>query len=442
MAQVEILIPKMGEGVIEATVLTWLKSVGDEVEEDETLLEIATDKVDSDVPSPVSGKLVQILAEVDEVVAVGKVIAIIETEAAIPVSETASPTPEVEKLPEKEVVLESVGASQPILQTSEEGRRNYSPLVRSIAKQENIGIKELDAIQGTGAKGRVTKKDILSYLEIRKPEIKVEELMPPQEKVAPLTSTTPIQTLPVNGNGHKLNGHGASDEVIEMDRMRKMIADHMVMSKHTSPHVTCFLEVDVTDMVEWRAKNKDSFQERNGEKLTFTPLFIQAVAKAIKDYPLINVSVDGDKIIKKKQVNIGMATALPTGNLIVPVIKQADQMNLTGLAATVNDLANRARNNKLKPDEIQGGTFTVSNLGAFRIDAGTPIINQPQVAILALGNIVKKPAVVSTEIGDVIAIRQKMMLSLSFDHRVVDGFLGGSFLRTLGDYIEDFAQSV
>ena len=442
MAQVEILIPKMGEGVIEATVLNWLKSVGDEVEEDETLLEIATDKVDSDVPSPVSGKLVQILAEVDEVVAVGKVIAIIETEAEIVGTESKPASPEKIQAPKKEAVLEAVTAPETPVLVQEEGRRNYSPLVRSIAKQENIGIKELDAIQGSGAKGRVTKKDILSYLEIRKPEIKVQELMPPQEKVAPLTSTTPVQPLQVNGNAHKLNGHGASDEVIEMDRMRKMIADHMVMSKHTSPHVTCFLEVDVTDMVEWRAKNKESFQERNGEKLTFTPLFIQAVAKAIKDFPLINVSVDGDKIIKKKQVNIGMATALPTGNLIVPVIKQADQMNLAGLAATVNDLANRARNNKLKPDEIQGGTFTVSNLGAFRIDAGTPIINQPQVAILALGNIVKKPAVVSTEIGDVIAIRQKMMLSLSFDHRVVDGFLGGSFLRRLGDYIEDFAQSV
>lgn len=442
MAQVEILIPKMGEGVIEATVLNWLKSVGDEVEEDETLLEIATDKVDSDVPSPVSGKLVQILAEADEVVAVGKVIAIIETQAAIPASETAPPVPETVEIPKQEAALESLVAAETLVLTKEEGRRNYSPLVRSIAKQENIGINELDTIQGTGAKGRVTKKDILAYLEIRKPEINVQELMPPQEKVAPLTSTTPIQSLPVNGNSHKLNGQGTSDEVIEMDRMRKMIADHMVMSKHTSPHVTCFLEVDVTDMVEWRAKNKESFQERNGEKLTFTPLFIQAVAKAIKDYPLINVSVDENKIIKKKQVNIGMATALPTGNLIVPVIKQADQMNLAGLATTVNDLANRARNNKLKPDEIQGGTFTVSNLGAFRIDAGTPIINQPQVAILALGNIVKKPAVVSTEIGDVIAIRQKMMLSLSFDHRVVDGFLGGSFLRRLGDYIEQFTQTV
>lgn len=433
MTKVEIVIPKMGEGIEEATVLNWLKSVGDSVEVDETLLEIATDKVDSDVPAPVSGVLVEILAEVNELVPVGKVIAVIKTEGG-KTEEVISQNPvsvSVES-PTPPKAQEKVSPSIPALVVNG-SKRIYSPLVRSIAKQEDISLDELAAIQGTGANGRVSKKDLLLYLDVQK-----KQAHPTPAVVA--KTETPIAAPPkpiVQGISTSI---GVGEEVIEMDRMRRMIADHMVMSKQTSPHVTCFLEVDVSEMVAWREKNKLSFQEQHGEKLTYTPLFVQAAAKAIKDYPLINVSVDGHKIIKKNKVNIGMATALPTGNLIVPVIKDADKMNLLGLASAVNDLALRARTNKLRPDEIQGGTFTISNLGAFRIDAGTPIINQPQVAILALGNIIKKPAVVSTQIGDVIAIRHKMMLSLAFDHRVVDGYLGGTFLRTLGDYIEQFSM--
>ncbi|MEM6803414.1 MAG: dihydrolipoamide acetyltransferase family protein [Bacteroidota bacterium] len=441
MAKFEIVIPKMGEGVLEATVLSWLKKVGEEIEEDETLLEIATDKVDSDVPSPVKGRLLEILAEVNEVVEVGKVVAILETEAeevdSLPVQTEPIKTEQPENLGKIATQTSLAKKVDPINTSTVSDKKIYSPLVRSIAKEEKISLKELDKVRGSGAHGRVTKKDILAYLEVRKPEISVPPIPLPSKEDASL-----LPKLPAHKNGPAVqNGNhvpNLGEEIIEMDRMRQLIADHMVMSKHTSPHVTCFLEVDVTDMVAWRTKQKAIFQEKYGEKLTFTPLFVQAVSKAIQDFPLINVSVDGNKIIRKKQVNIGMATALPSGNLIVPVIKHADRMNLMGLAAAVNDLAGRARNNKLKPDEIQGGTFTVSNLGAFRIDAGTPIINQPQVAILALGNIVKKPAVVTTDIGDVIAIRQKMMLSLSFDHRVVDGYLGGSFLRRVGDYIEGF----
>lgn len=437
MVKVEIVIPKMGEGIVEATVLNWLKSVGDVVEADDTLLEIATDKVDSDVPAPVSGKLVEILAEVNEVVPVGKVIAIIETiepgqsedaPQTIPAEEVITP----ELTPEK-TALFSIDQE---VKTNGAHKRIYSPLVRSIAKQEEISEQELAAIVGTGANGRVSKKDMMQYLATQKElVVRTKRSIPDQQEVPVLENPSPA---PIINPLVSANGSEQVEEAIEMDRMRRMIADHMVMSKQTSPHVTCFLEVDVSEMVTWRDKNKALFQQQHGEKLTYTPLFVQAVAKTIKDYPLINVSVDGHKIIKKKKVNIGMATALPSGNLIVPVIKNADQMNLVGLASAVNDLASRARALKLKPEEIQGGTFTISNLGAFRIDAGTPIINQPQVAILALGNIVKKPAVVSTQIGDVIAIRHKMMLSLSFDHRVVDGYLGGTFLRTLGDYIEQF----
>lgn len=431
MARVDLVMPKMGESIIEATILKWSKKVGDKVAQDETILEVATDKVDSEVPSPVEGVITEILFPESAVVAVGKVIAVISTEGESasdpgPVKvEMEAATTEAAPLVEK--VAESVAEQATNITVARSGDRFYSPLVRNIAKEENVTTAELDAIAGTGAEGRVTKKDILGFVAQRQqgaPSIQIP--------VAPVAS---VVSAPGN-NAAFVPGPGV--EIIEMDRMRKLIADHMVMSKQTSPHVTSFVEADVTNLVRWREKNKDAFAKKYGEKITFTPIFIDAVVKAIKDYPLVNVSVEGSRILVKKSINIGMAAALPTGNLIVPVIKNADYLNLAGLTKAVNDLANRARQNKLKPEEIQDGTFTITNVGTFGNLMGTPIINQPQAAILATGAIVKKPAVIETEHGDVIAIRHMMFLSLSYDHRIVDGSLGGAFLKRISDYLEAF----
>lgn len=443
MAQVELIMPKMGESIMEATILNWVKNVGDTVEADETILEIATDKVDSEVPAPVSGTIVEIRYEKDATVAIGEVIAVIATEATAEVVAQPSPSAPAEspKGPQNghsqhnlsapaSAVLETVAATAP----ASSSNRFYSPLVRNIASKENISTVELDAIAGTGANGRVTKKDILAYINQR--PAAVHTAAPVQTVVQqPPVAKAPSAAAPLARPAISVNG---DTEIIEMDRMRRLIADHMVRSKHTSPHVTSFVEVDVTNIVNWRNKIKGSFQQQYGEKITFTPIFMEAVIKAIRDFPMVNVSVDGNKIIVKKSINIGMATALPSGNLIVPVIKQADMLSLAGLTRSVNDLAGRARKNQLKPEEIQDGTFTLTNVGTFGNVMGTPIINQPQVAILAVGAIRKKPAVVETAYGDLIAVRQMMFLSLSYDHRVVDGFLGGSFLRRIGDYLEAF----
>lgn len=443
MARVELIMPKMGESIMEATILNWVKQVGDTVEEEDTVLEIATDKVNSEVPAPVSGKILEILYPEDATVPIGKVIAIIGTEAeeANPLptpsiaEEVTTPEPEKESKKEKpQAATPQVAVSTAASATAGHAEggvsrigndgRFYSPLVRNIAEAENISMAELEQLSGTGQSGRITKKDILQYIENR--------------KTAPAPNgngkSAPVSTPAVA----QVRSQSGGEEIVEMDRMRRLIADHMVRSKQTSPHVTSFVEVDVTEIVRWREKVKAGFQKKNGEKITFTPIFIEAVAKAIRDFPMINVSVDGANIIVKKDINIGMATALPSGNLIVPVIKKADQLNLLGLTKAVNDLAGRARANQLQPDEIQGGTFTLTNVGTFGNVMGTPIINQPQVAIMAVGAIRKKPAVVETEYGDLIAVRHMMFLSMSYDHRVVDGFLGGSFLRRVGDYLEAF----
>ncbi len=428
MAQFELIMPKMGESIMEATILKWVKQEGDTVELDETVVEIATDKVDSEVPSPVAGKITKILFAENDTIAIGKTIALIDTTAA-----AGGNGAQLITAPVKSEVVEVAAPSpppQPAAQTSQaipsaksDSGRFYSPLVRNIAKEENIAVQELDSIAGTGMHGRVTKKDILDYLQNRG-----KATSTPSASPAPTRSSFTPPAVSTEGNV----------EIVEMDRMRRLIADHMVMSKQVSPHVTSFVEVDVTNLVQWRDRMKDEFQQKHREKITFTPIFIEAVARAITDFPMVNVSVDGTKIIVKKDINIGMAAALPTGNLIVPVIKNADQLNLVGLTKAVNDLAGRARSNQLKPEEIQGGTFTMTNVGTFGNVMGTPIINQPQVAILAVGAIRKKPAVVETEYGDLIAIRQMMFMSLSYDHRVVDGFLGGSFLRKIADYLEAF----
>ncbi|WP_342328022.1 dihydrolipoamide acetyltransferase family protein [Pedobacter sp. FW305-3-2-15-E-R2A2] len=437
MAQYELLLPKMGESVAEATIIKWAKQPGDMIELDDTILEIATDKVDSEVPSPIAGKLIKQLFKEDEVVQVGAVIAIIETDAnaaAAPV-ETAAAQPEAERVSEQipgtEQLPSNDAATQPVKQSNSD--RFYSPLVKNIAAQENIELSELDSITGTGAEGRLTKDDLLNYIQQKTGGVAPKAAVTAQAAV-PVVNNQPAPSKPVQPVV-SVNG---GDEIIEMDRMRKLIADHMVMSKHNSPHVTSFVEADVTNMVMWREKVKRNFEKRENEKITFTPIFIEAVTKAIKDFPMINVSVNGTQIIKKRDINIGMAAALPSGNLIVPVIKNADQLNLVGLTKSVNDLAIRARNSKLKPDETQGGTFTLTNVGSFGNVMGTPIINQPQVAILAVGAIKKKPAVLETEFGDVIAIRHMMFLSLSYDHRVVDGALGGSFVRRVADYLESW----
>lgn len=445
MAEIELIMPKMGESVAEATIIKWLKEEGDTIEAEESVLEIATDKVDSEVPAPEDGVLIKKLFNEDDVVQVGQVIAIIQTEGgaaaapSAPASEApaqeASSAPAAAQEAEK-MVANGVATAAIEIPRSANGKF-FSPLVRSIAKEENVSLGELEKLNGSGSEGRVTKADILAYVENRgsapaaapsapAPAAKSAPAAAPAAKSAP----APKPAAPVS--------IGANDEIIEMDRMRKMIADHMVMSKHTSPHVTSFVEADVTNLVNWRNKVKGEFLKREGEKITFTPLIIEALVKAIKDFPLINVSVDGTNIIKRANINIGMAAALPSGNLIVPVIKNADNYNLVGLTKQVNDLARRARENKLSPDEISGGTYTLTNVGTFGNVLGTPIINQPQVAIMAAGAIIKKPAVIETPEGDMIAIRHKMFLSHSYDHRVVDGALGGMFVRRVADYLEQF----
>lgn len=427
MAIVEMLMPKMGESIIEGTILTWLKKEGDNIDQDESVLEVATDKVDTEVPSTHGGILKKILAKEGEIVAVGAPIAIIEVEEEGKIN-TVEDSLEFKVSPKEELLSVAPAQTSTIIskETKTEAEINddrfYSPLVLSIAKEEKISKAELSTIPGTGKDGRVSKQDILSYLKDRsKKDISTSQNIP-------AFSASPNVELSISGQ----------DEIIEMDRMRKMIAQRMVDSKRISAHVTSFVETDMTNIVLWRNKVKDAYNKKEGEALTFTPFFIQAVARAIKDFPMINISVDGEKIIKRKSINVGVAVALPTGNLIVPVIKNADQLNLTGLSKKINDLANRARTNKLSPDELVGGTYTVSNVGSFGNVMGTPIIMQPQVAILAVGAIQKKPAVIETPTGDVIAIRHKMFLSHSYDHRVVDGALGGMFVRRVADYLEAF----
>ena len=426
MASVEMLMPKMGESIIEGTILGWLKKEGETIEQDESVLEVATDKVDTEVPATHPGVLKKILAKEGDVVAVGAPIAIIETENEV---ETPNSPVASESKEEKEELIAAAPANTDTLISTEksfsngsvEDDRFYSPLVQSIAKEENISKSELSKIPGTGKDGRVTKQDMLAYLDKRTSSTQKEE--------SPVPSISePKAQVSIS----------ASDEIIEMDRMRKMIAQRMVDSKKTSAHVTSFVEADMTNIVLWREKNKQAYREKFGESITYTPFFIEAIAKAIRDFPMINISIDGDKIIKKKDINIGMAVALPSGNLIVPVIRKADQLNLVGISKQVNDLANRARNNKLNADDLSGGTYTVSNVGSFGNVMGTPIIMQPQVAIMAVGAIVKKPAVVETPTGDVIAVRHKMFLSHSYDHRVVDGSLGGMFVKRVADYLEEF----
>lgn len=486
MAKYQLLLPKMGESVAEATIIKWLKKPGDYIEADDAVMEIATDKVDSEVPSPVSGRLVEQRCKEDEVVQVGAVIAIIETDEP---EQAAAPTPQVAVAPQPVAAPQpppvAAPAPQPVAapqqtyqppapqpvpnipgteqleqrshapapqQDFKSESRFYSPLVKHIAQQENISINELDRIPGSGAEGRLTKDDLLNYIRSRVAD-------PAQQQTAtsapqyqqPIASASATQSqaaaeapkqaqqaAPKAEPAKAATSTSGVDEIIEMDRMRRLIADHMVMSKHTSPHVTSFVEADVTSLVLWREKIKNSFEKREGEKITFTPIFIEAVVKAIKDYPMINVSVNGTQIIKKAAINISMATALPNGNLIVPVIKKADELNLLGLTKAVNDLAKKARTGKLQPDDVKDGTFTITNVGTFGNVMGTPIINQPQVAILAVGAIKKKPAVIETAEGDVIAIRHMMFLSLSYDHRVVDGMLGGTFLSRIAHYLENW----
>ena len=443
MAEIEIRLPKMGESVTEATITNWLKNIGDSVAIDEPLVEVATDKVDNELPSEAAGTLVKILFEKDQVAKVGDVIAILSSGGGS-VSEEAPVEPKKEEIvssvkTDTVVEVKSVVTTEAISKNGSNGKF-FSPLVRSIAQKENVSQSELESIQGTGQEGRVTKNDLISYLSNRGISAPKAETIAEIKPVA-----APKLDSPQIVGGGFLNNikepvviPNPGDEIIEMDRMRKLIADHMLMSVHVSPHVTSYVEADVTKIVNWRNKVKKKFLEREGENITFTPILIEAIVKAIKDFPMVNVSVSGNTIIKRKDINIGMATALPSGNLIVPVIKNADRLNLTGLTKTVNELANSARNNKLKPEDIQGGTYTVTNVGSFGNVMGTPIINQPQVAILALGAIRKVPAVIETPEGDFIGIRHKMFLSHSYDHRVVDGALGGQFVRRVADYLEDF----
>jgi 2-oxoglutarate dehydrogenase E2 component (dihydrolipoamide succinyltransferase) len=486
MAKYQLLLPKMGESVAEATIIKWLKQPGDYIEADESVMDIATDKVDSEVPSPVSGTLVEQLYKVDDVVQVGAVIAVIETKEAgepvttnnveTPAQVIAEPAPIAaapEVIEQEPVIatLDSIPGTEQLTQNStpvnhspiNDNVRFYSPLVRSIASQEGIGASELDGIPGTGAEGRLTKDDLLLYIQNRSgngtisqpasaavvtPQAPVfsspkPQLVTEQKVAAPESKPQPepqpkTESKPTPAPEPKATSVSGGVEIIEMDRMRKLIAEHMVYSKHTSPHVTSFVEADVTSLVKWRDRVKDKFEAREGEKITFTPIFIEAVVKAIKDFPMINVSVNGTQIIKKKDINISMATALPNGNLIVPVIKKADELNLVGITKAVNDLANRARTSKLLPDDVKEGTFTITNVGSFGNVMGTPIINQPQVAILAVGAIKKKPAVIETKQGDMIGIRHMMFLSLSYDHRVVDGALGGMFVKKVADYLENW----
>jgi 2-oxoglutarate dehydrogenase E2 component (dihydrolipoamide succinyltransferase) len=438
MAKFEVIMPKLGESIIEATITRWLKNPGDTIEEDDPIVEIATDKVDSEIPSPVEGKLVQVLFNEGDVVAVGKVFAIIETDPGAE-TEVVKDVPVAEKSTEAATIQhENVSAAQGSTAVESSSDRFYSPLVKNIARTEGISQADLDAIPGSGKDGRLTKDDLMAFLKNRtapsaKPAAAVSSPAPgtisaPATPAAPKVIAPPVVSA-------------AGDEIGEMDRMRKLIADHMVMSKQVSPHVTSFIEADVTNIVKWREKVKDDFQKREKEKITFTPIFIEAAAQALKDFPGVNASVDGYKVILRKNINIGMAAALPNGNLIVPVIRNADQKNLLGLAKDVNSLANKARSNKLEPDDISGGTFTITNLGTFGSITGSPIINQPQVAILGIGVIKKKPVVLETADGDVIAIRHMMILSLSYDHRVVDGALGGMYLQRMQQLLESFDQN-
>ena len=432
MADYNLLLPAMGEGVMEATVTNWLKGVGDMVEEDESVVEIATDKVDSDVPSPVAGKIKEILVQKNEVAEIGQALAILEIEGEA-TQEAEMQAEQAEIVAEASEIEQEVAQLEAPLVQNDSGKiasndsNFYSPLVRSIAEKEGISQSELNLISGTGLDGRVTKADMQNYLQNRsKPAPEVTPKSPVAPKSAPKVA---VQTSTSFDGNH---------EIVEMDRMRKLIADHMLHSVQTAPHVSSFVETDMTAIVNWRNRHKNEFQRREGEKLTFMPIIVEAIVKAIKDFPMINVSVDNDNIIVKKNINIGIATARPDGNLIVPVIKNADQYNLAGLAKKINDLAERARTNNLKPEEIQGGTYTISNIGSFGNILGTPIINQPQVAIMAIGAIEKKPAVVETADGDMIGIRHKMYLSHSYDHRVVDGALGGMFVKRVSDYLEGF----
>lgn len=425
MAKFELKLPKMGESVAEATVTNWLKKVGDKIEMDEAVLEIATDKVDSEVPSEVAGTLVEILFNTDDVVQVGQTIAIIETEGGVV---TEAPKAEAVTAPVAEVAKTVEAAKEAVAPADFSGSdKFFSPLVKNIAKEEGVSVAELESIQGSGKDGRVNKEDLLNYIKNRgnKP---AEAPVAVASKAVAAPVQPSAQAVPVSVNG--------GDEIVEMDRMRKLISKYMVESVQTSAHVQSFIEVDVTNIVKWRDKVKNAFEKREGEKLTFTPIFMEAVAKALRDFPGMNISVEGEYIVKKRNINLGMAAALPNGNLIVPVIKNADQLNLVGMAKAVNDLGNRAKAGKLKPDDTQGGTYTVTNVGTFGSVFGTPIINQPQVGILALGAIRKVPAVIETPEGDFIGIRQKMFLSHSYDHRVVDGALGGSFVKRVADYLE------
>jgi 2-oxoglutarate dehydrogenase E2 component (dihydrolipoamide succinyltransferase) len=434
MAKFELKLPKMGESVAEATVTNWLKKVGDKIEMDEAVLEIATDKVDSEVPSEVAGTLVEILFKTDDLVQVGQTLAIIETDGGSPLTPEGGTAAVEEKQPAQQIenqvsqIIDTVSQASPL---GTEGLKFFSPLVKNIAKEEGISLAELESISGSGKDGRVNKEDLLKYIVSRKSQVASSNVN--TQKTQQIVAQTPPSGaggLPISVNG--------GDEIVEMDRMRKLISGYMVASIQTSAHVQSFIEVDVTNIVKWRDRVKNTFEKREGEKLTFTPIFMEAVAKALKDFPGMNISVDGDFIIKRKNINLGMAAALPNGNLIVPVIKNADQLNLVGMAKAVNDLGNRAKAGKLKPDDTQGGTYTVTNVGTFGSVFGTPIINQPQVGILALGAIRKVPAVIETPEGDFIGIRQKMFLSHSYDHRVVDGALGGSFVKRVAEYLEAF----
>ncbi|MGV9013906.1 MAG: dihydrolipoamide acetyltransferase family protein [Flavobacteriales bacterium] len=446
MPQLEILLPKMGESVAEATIIKWLKSDGDAVKADEAMVEIATDKVDSEVPAPQDGTLVKRLVNDGDIVKVGQPIAILSTggDTGAPVAAPASAAANAGHAPNAAPQAKPAPA-QATAERSSTGGKFYSPLVRNIAQSERVSMEELDSIPGTGEGGRVTKKDLLEYLPRRGGTETPASAPQPAQPIATTAHAQPDQQAPITVPAKVAAPvskvvPGPGDELIEMDRMRKMIADHMVMSKHTSPHVTSFVEADVTNLVLWRNKVKNVFEKREGEKITFTPIFIMAIAQAIKEMPMINIQVDGTTIIKKKDINIGMAAALPSGNLIVPVVRNADRLNLVGLAKTVNDLANRARQGKLTPDEVSGGTYTVTNVGTFGNVLGTPIINQPQVAIMAMGAIRKKPAVLETPTGDVIAVRHMMYLSHSYDHRVVDGALGGRFVRRVADILEAWSM--
>lgn len=427
MAKFEIVMPKMGESIIEATITKWLKGVGDTLEEDDSIVEIATDKVDSEIPSPVDGVLTEVFFAEGDVVPVGTIIALVKTEDDDNEEDNTVMDGSIQKIEVEGTKSENKPKEriESIKKDFSDSNRFYSPLVKSMAKKENISVDELDALVGSGKDGRVTKQDILKFIDNRKAGIppvakKTDSSKPPQKTEPPKVTTA------------------VGDEVIEMDRMRKLIADNMVMSKQVSPHVTSFIDVDVTNIVVWRNKVKDAFLKREGEKITYTPIFFEATAQALKEFPQVNASVDGYNIILRKNINIGMATALPNGNLIVPVIRNVDEKNLLGITKMVNDLANRARGNKLNPDEISGGTFTITNFGSFDSLTGTPIINQPQVAILAVGAIRKQPAVLETEMGDVIAIRHIMILSMAYDHRIVDGALAGMFLKRLKEILENW----